>query len=615
MAPKLFVLTGPAKGTIAELPEGELSVGRGSGNSLYVPDALLSRRHCVFIRSADQVTIRDEHSLNGTFVDGVPVNARELEDGDQVQIGDSVLFLSLKGLDTEVAASAAVQDHPTTAASTIEFPQENALSIRVLADETPMPPTSRSAALAALVRLSAALMALREPHDVEQRLLDLLLESVPADRAVLLVVSSSGDLETAAVRGHSLEPTPVDFAVARRCLRERLAVAMNDVSTPGVRAAMCAPLVVHDQPLGVVYFTRAAERFGDSHLQFLTPAAALAGMALENVRHFHQAEHEGRSLLNVRESLIGESEPMRRVLQFIGQVAPADSTVLLMGETGTGKELVARAVHARSTRAGRPFAAINCATLSDPLLESTLFGHERGAFTGAVTTKRGILEVASGGTVFLDEVGELSPLVQGRLLRVIQEREFERVGGTVAIKVDIRLIAATNRDLKRAVADRTFRQDLFFRLNVIAFSMPPLRDRREDIELLARYFVRKYARRCRRRMAGVSQEALQALESYQWPGNVRELENAIERAVVMSSTDHVLMEDLPGDVVEGTASDDSPGLHGSLITAKKELIRSALDQAGGDYARAAHQLGIHVNSLHRMIAQLGIRRPVRGAHD
>ena len=228
---------------------------------------------------------------------------------------------------------------------------------------------------------------------------------------------------------------------------------------------------------------------------------------------------------------------MRSLYRQIGRVAPSDSTVLITGESGTGKELVARAIHSNSPRAERPFVAINCAAITETLLESELFGHERGAFTGAIAQKKGRLETADGGTVLLDEIGELSPALQAKLLRVLQEREFERVGGTRSIAVDFRLVAATNRDLEQAIAAGTFRRDLYYRLNVVSLAVPPLRERPEDIPLLANHFARRHAANMKRRVTGVSPEALACLMAYDWPGNVRELENAIERAVVLGSTD------------------------------------------------------------------------------
>jgi Nif-specific regulatory protein len=608
------------KGSIIDVEAHEVSVGRSTSNSLYVPDSQLSRRHCAFVRNGDRIVLRDLQSLNGTFVNGVPIKERVLEDGDHIQIGQSVLFLSMSGGEATAGADAAVQAEPATGSSTIEIAHEDTFSVRLdeLATEVSQNPRLASHA-GTLLKLSTALMAIREPEELQRRLLQLIVEIVPANRAALLLVRQGADLESVATwSAETRDPVHVDFSVARRSLQARAAIVMNDVSAPGVRAILCSPLVVHEQPIGVAYVTSGANRFARDHLQFATAAAAIGATALENSRRLNRLEEEAHRLradLTTRDELIGESLPMQKVAQFIAQVAPSDSTVLIYGESGTGKELVAKAIHARSSRAARRFAAINCATLSETLLESTLFGHERGAFTGAVALKKGMLEVAQGGTVFLDEIGELSTAVQARLLRVVQEREFERVGGTSPIRIDVRLIAATNRDLKKAMAEGTFREDLYFRLNVISLTLPPLRERQEDIELLAMYFVHKYAAKCRRRIVGVVPEALTVLRTYSWPGNVRELENVMERAVVMSSTDHVLLDDLPADIVEaGPTADGAPAYFRSLTEAKKDVVRSALEKADGDYSRAAELLGVHVNSLHRMIRTLGLKRPTKHSH-
>src|SRR5215203_5864335 len=248
--------------------------------------------------------------------------------------------------------------------------------------------------------------------------------------------------------------------------------------------------------------------------------------------------------------MVGESAAMQRVYHFISKVAPTDATVLINGESGTGKELAARALHRNSKRAQKPFMAVNCAALNEALLESELFGHEKGSFTGAFAQKKGRLEIADRGTVFLDEIGELTPQLQVKLLRVLQEREFERVGGTVTIKVDLRVIAATNKNLEEAIETGQFRQDLYYRLNVVSLEMPALRERRDDIMLLANYFADKYGARCNRKLRGVSPEARNCLTAYDWPGNVRELENTIERAIVLGTTDLVLAEDLPEALLE-----------------------------------------------------------------
>jgi len=260
-----------------------------------------------------------------------------------------------------------------------------------------------------------------------------------------------------------------------------------------------------------------------------------------------------------------------------------------------------------------PFVAINCAAITDTLLESELFGHEKGAFTGATALKKGKLEVADGGTVFLDEIGELAPALQAKLLRVLQEREFERVGGTRPIKLNIRLVAATNRNLKEASQKGTFREDLYYRLNVVSVRMPALRDRREDIPILANFFAKKFAEKVNRQVTGISPAARACLMQYDWPGNVRELENAIERAVVLGLTEEILPEDLPESMVEEAAPEGKAvtALHDGLREAKKKLIENAIDQAEGNYTEAAHRLGVHPNHLFRLIKSLGMK-PKRG---
>jgi Nif-specific regulatory protein len=270
---------------------------------------------------------------------------------------------------------------------------------------------------------------------------------------------------------------------------------------------------------------------------------------------------------------------------------------------------VARAIHRNSARATRPFIAINCAALAETLLESEFFGHEKGAFTGAVGQRKGKLEEAEGGVVFLDEIGELAPALQAKLLRVLQEREFQRVGGNKTIRVDIRVITATNRDLEDAVKRGAFREDLYYRLNVVSVRMPSLRERREDIPLLAQYFAQKHARQANRSVTGISEMARTAMLAYEWPGNVRELENAVERAVVLGSTETLLPEDLP-EVIFETAAAPGPGVtrfHEAVAQAKRQIVLKAIEQSSGNYTEAARGLGLHPSNLHRLIRTLGLR--------
>jgi transcriptional regulator with GAF, ATPase, and Fis domain len=309
--------------------------------------------------------------------------------------------------------------------------------------------------------------------------------------------------------------------------------------------------------------------------------------------------------------MVGRSRPMRALFDRIARVAKTESTILLRGESGTGKELVARAAHRNSSRSDGPFIAVNCAAITESLLESELFGHEKGAFTGAIGQKKGKLELADRGTLFLDEIGELPLALQAKLLRALQEREFDRVGGTRPVRVDFRLIAATNRDLEAGVRAGSFRQDLFYRLNVVSLLLPPLRDRKEDLPLLAEYFIRKHAPRCGRRVRGITPAAVEQLERHDWPGNVRELENAIEQALALGSGEEIQPDDLPVAArAAGPAAGSSLDYHATLEETKRHLIVRAFELAGGSHAGAARLLGVHPNYLHRLMSNFNLRTVV-----
>jgi DNA-binding NtrC family response regulator len=307
--------------------------------------------------------------------------------------------------------------------------------------------------------------------------------------------------------------------------------------------------------------------------------------------------------------IVGSSPKMQRLLQLVETVSASHATVLLQGESGTGKELVARAIHEASSRRDQRLVVVNCSALSESLLESELFGHEKGAFTGATARKRGWFEVADGGTLFLDEIGDVPAHLQVRLLRVLQEREFERVGGTDPIRVDFRLVAATNRDLKGEVAAGRFREDLFYRLSVISLRVPPLRERREDIPLLVRYLLQKCGQREGKQIASVSREVMDRLVQYPWPGNVRELENAIERAVVVAPADRLTVEMLPEEIQEWSQAEPPPSRSPEEFTfeeMERFLIEKALERSGGNKSQAARLLNIHRRSIYNRLKKYGI---------
>jgi transcriptional regulator with GAF, ATPase, and Fis domain len=335
------------------------------------------------------------------------------------------------------------------------------------------------------------------------------------------------------------------------------------------------------------------------------------GRSKERLKDDNVAPREGAGKASMLEEIIGASTGLRSVLSRVAKVAPTDATVLVTGETGTGKELVARAIHRRSDRASRAFVSVNCSAIPRDLIASELFGHEKGAFTGATQQRLGRFELANGGTIFLDEVGELPPDTQVALLRVLQEREFERVGGTQPIKVDVRVITATNRDLDAAVANGSFRSDLFYRLQVFPIEIPPLRERREDIALLAGYFIDRYSRKAGKNIRHVSQETLELLQSYSWPGNIRELQNVIERSMILCETDIFSIDEswLPQQLLPATEPKHPIELPRRLIAQEKNMIEAALEESGGRVfgpTGAADKLGIPRSTLESKIRSLKI---------
>ncbi len=438
-------------------------------------------------------------------------------------------------------------------------------------------------------RSSAALRSVFENH-----LLTLLLEFVPAATGAIFL------------DGRPSNPFAIDSSLLAEVIGTRAPI-LRELEG---RFILLTPLLVRDEVAGVIYLEREAGPFTEPEALLSAALAQMASMALENAFHLEFLEQEVQRLESggdLRHVLIGESPAICELRDKIARIARRDVTVLITGESGTGKEVVARALHQISPRALKPFVAINCAALTETLLESELFGHEKGAFTGAISQKRGRLEVAESGTVFLDEIGEMPLSLQAKMLRVLQQREFERVGGTRTIRLDIRLIAATNRNMEEAIRRGYFRQDLFYRLNVVTLRAPPLRERPEDILLLANRFASRLGERVGRAVTGISPNARALLRAYSWPGNVRELENAIEHSVVLGASDLILAEDLPDAVRASSgetqdASQQRPGmLRDAIYAAKRAVIERALAQTEGDYRAAAVLLGVHPNYLYRLM--------------
>ena len=453
-------------------------------------------------------------------------------------------------------------------------------------------------------------------HGSIARALDLSREEYEARYGRPIALAGSG---TEVVGRTGRAEVQQDLAAARRYLEDERLLSY------GVHAYVRAPLEFRGRLVGSLTFARLSScPFTPEEAALLEEIARpIAGavsnaLAYEEIGRLKNRLHEENLVLrqeldeqSMLEEIVGSSPPVRRVLREIERVAPTDSTVLVTGETGTGKELVARAIHRRSPRAARALIKVNLASMPDTLVASELFGHEKGAFTGALQRRVGRFELASEGTIFLDEIGELPGDVQVALLRVLQEGEFERVGGNQTIRTRARVIAATNRDLPAAIAAGRFRSDLFFRLNVFPLSVPPLRDRREDIPILVEYFLARHASRLGRRFRGVDRATMALLRSYAWPGNIRELQNVIERAVILADGDILHVDEGVLTAGVGTLASSSPAARGTLRGEEVRLIEEALEASNGRVAGpsgAAARLGIPPTTLESKIKRLGISK-------
>ena len=629
MAPRLLAIDGPLKDASFPLAHPEFFIGRDPSNQLSIGDNTVSRRHCVLQKTGEGFLMRDLGSRAGTLVNGSPTNQVLLQHGDQITVGGSA-FMYLEENAESSSTGVELYDQEIPGNSTVQLPQE---VLESDPEQLLAVPASDQLAheLATLLQLASRVGSVPDVESLQWQLLGPIFELVPADRgAILLFGSTPEELASVATWDRVSGPEKsvhVSRTVVQRVIKEQAGLLVKSVvATAGfkpsatligakVQSLLCVPLLLSGQAAGVIYLdsTRFTERFTEHHLKLLSAVAGIAALALENARRLQSLRNENRRLWSeagLDHDIVGESPAVAAVLQKIARLAPSEANILIYGESGTGKELAARALHRNSARAEQPFIAINCAALTETLLESELFGHEKGAFTGAVGAKPGQLELANGGTVFLDEIGELAPQMQAKLLRVLQEREFFRVGGTKPIRIDIRVVAATNRDLAAEVAAGRYRQDLYYRLNVVSFTMPAIRDRKSDISLLAQHFVESLSRKCMRAVKGVSPKALAAMENYSWPGNVREMENALERAVILGAEEWIRPEDLPETVLEGQSAGgggSSTRYHEAVVALKRELITKAVEQAKGNYTEAARLLDLHPNYLHRLIRNLELK--------
>jgi transcriptional regulator with GAF, ATPase, and Fis domain len=609
-------MSGPLEGTVHTITDGPLSLGRDPANQVMIGDSAVSRKHCTISQVSQGIyEISDLDSYNGTFVNGIQASRTPIQHGDRIRIGTSE-FVFLIGQDEDASPQSSGAGKQTTSGTltALFLDQRSGLP----SDASGIGRMARD--LSAFFKIANLVNSFHDVEALQRELLELIFEVIPAAQgAIVLQPSANEGLNPACVwsrDGDAKQETVIREEWAQRAMWERCAVLTTASTAPApAEHVLCVPLVAVENILGVIYLISPATSppFGEDHAYFLSSVSRIAAVSLENLLKLDSLRAENQRLRADMgaATLIGESRAMSRVTEFIGRVAKGDSTVLIRGESGTGKELMARAIHANSLRPSKPFVAINCAAIPETLLESELFGHEKGAFTGASAAQKGKFEAAEDGTLLLDEIGEMAPLLQSKLLRVLQQREFERLGGTRLLPFNARVIAATNKNLEQAIKAGDFRQDLYYRLNVVSVALPPLREHREDIPALALHFANKFAAKSKRGFKGISPEARSLLMQYSWPGNVRELENAIEHAIVLGLTDEILPEDLPEAMLEEQSSEMAALYHNTLHQTKKQLVMTAMNDSKGNHVEAARLLGIHPKYLHRLIKNLNLKSELK----
>jgi DNA-binding NtrC family response regulator len=547
--------------------EEELTIGRSEECDVRVFDEAASRSHAFVRREGDDYVAIDNHSTNGTFVNGKRVARQVLRTGDEISVRGLTLVFLAEG---------------ATERPTVLEDQKLSIASRVEPDAARVggPDDELLGRLAAVYRFTGVLGG--SPRRVRAGIVQALEEIFSPCRAALVLPDGNVGAFSRSVVNHVLDRREAVLVSEPRIDLPKA----SSLASEKILCAMAAPL----DRYGALYVDRSAgaESFGEADLELLTALANATSPVLRPQRAQPPPAAAGQEML-------GNSAAMETLRGEIARTAPSDATVLITGETGTGKELVARALHASSPRVKGPFVAVNCAAFVDTLLEAELFGHEKGAFTGADRARPGRFEQAHGGTIFLDEVGELAPGLQAKLLRVLEGQEFHRVGASKPTRVDVRIVAATNRDLRAG----GFREDLFYRLSVIQLDCPPLRNREGDVRLLAETFLE--GRR-------FSEEALEKLEGYSWPGNVRELKNVCERCAVFAAGEIVEADALPLEVRLGspTAGKEEGGTVPTLKEMEREMVIRALDATGGNRTRAAKLLGITYPTLKKKIDEYGV---------
>ncbi len=678
----LILQRGSARLQVLEIRPGQrITIGRTPGNSLVVPDRKCSRVHCEVFCGNGTWYVRDNQSRNGVYLEGAKIEGDTVvQTGQTIGVGDFTVQMTSYHPEQVTPDSASISPaSPTDRQDSYEIIERKSATQY---DNPEGLHATRVGPLGAadLFKLSQSMQAADDIESLAGVTLDGLLKVIPASMAALLLLpdeDDSGDpqhLKVMAIRApeHG-QPKDLRFSsrLSEQVFRSREAVLAHDLSDSAslsksesleilaATSVVCAPIRLEGIPIGVIhlYSTSVTDPLDSRHLEYtLAVADHMAGLVrkardrqklTQNLLISQQRSKEYQAQLGLDTELVGNSPAIQKLKQALSRVARTDATVLIRGESGVGKELVARAVHFNSPRRDGPIICVNCAALTETLLESELFGHEKGAFTGATGLKTGKFEQAHGGTLFLDEVGEMSLEIQSKFLRVLETREFERVGGSKTIRVDVRVVTATNRDLEQAVREHKYRSDLFYRLQVIELFAPPLREHPEDIPDLARYFVERFVRNQNSKVRGFDRSAMDKLCKHNWPGNVRELRNVIERAVILCEREFITEEDIilsklelnphatvaaplsvaapvtmnvppePYDAPSGeTAFDPRYRLWDSLIQANRNLddvermyIEAVLRSCSWNKSKASRILGVERTTLDRRLKKYGFARP------
>ncbi|MFQ5646315.1 MAG: sigma 54-interacting transcriptional regulator [bacterium] len=609
------------------LSQKEVFLGRSPESDIKMFDQSISRKHVSFTRtSSGHYIIKDISNRNKIMVNGKMITQYTLQPNDRILLGKTELIY-FEDSKEETDTIPLKKRHEGN-----EFDFNEGMLIKRQTWKDPLDQIDGEdletgyQRLKLLYRMMKSISGTLNYNEFLKTTIDILFKTINIDRGcICLLGEGSDEYEVVISRGNGIVDSSgylrASHYMINKVIKESISVLTVDAGEDAryknrksirnfhIKSVMCVPLLTKSKMLGFIYLDNSLQaQFTEKDLEFLMSLAQQIAISIENINLHKKLKEENVNLLKMlshTEKIIGESAKMKSLFSLIDRVAKHDTTVLITGETGTGKELVARALHNQSSRSSRPFICVTCALFSQSLIESELFGFEKGAFTGADKGRTGKLELADKGTIFLDEIGEIGLEAQVKLLRFLERREVERIGSNKTMQLDVRVVAATNKDLAAAVKDGAFREDLYYRLNAITIDSPPLRERKEDIPLITRFYLEELAKQIGRKPKKISKKALDLLISYHWPGNVRELKNIIERAVVLGAGDVLYIQDFPEDIRKSSSAGISS--FKTLGDIEKQHIVSALIETGGNKSKAASLLDIGRATLYEKLKSYGIQ--------